>query len=151
MLLLNLMSSLVSCFRGSNFGLEDDTRLDRRKHPKKASNMAHQHAKCFTLEKSRTLWNLIKCSTQNGSFWRTGLESCALRPFRATETRIASKTLVEGGVQHTGEPFQTSKEVGDSFVSIGASPQKSDESEENPQVDGEVRHSKISGESYVWS
>ena len=32
-----------------------------------------------------------------GSFWRTGLESCALRPCRDTDTNTELKTFTEGG------------------------------------------------------
>ena len=34
---------------------------------------------------------------KEGQFWRTGLESCAFRPFIDTATSTASKTLSEEG------------------------------------------------------
>ena len=86
--------------------LEGGTKFDRRKHPKNASNMAHQHAKCFTLEKSRMEKNLNRWSTESGCFWRTGLESCAFKPFRETATSTASKVFSEEGSRSNENHFR---------------------------------------------
>ena len=44
-----------------------------------------------------------------GSFWRTGLESCALRPLSETETRTASKDLTDGGSSKWANHFKLDK------------------------------------------
>ena len=91
------MSSLLRCLRGSNLDLEGGTKFDSQKHPKNARSMAHHPASCLTSARSKSWKNLARWSTENGSFWRTGLESCALRPLSEEETRTESKVITEGG------------------------------------------------------